>query len=139
MVWSAAASWRARKEGRQGQGKTHTRPQQCVTAYLQECVLFPTGFAANLAVAATLADSADVAIFSDELNHASIVDGARLGRRAGAQLHVYRHNDLEHLEALLDRCPSGQLPLSFSTRTQSGQWSLVPCRQHAARFVSPSR
>eukprot|EP00887_Chlorella_sp_A99_P001839 scaffold19.g1839.t1 len=73
----------------------------------QDCLLFPTGYAANLAVASVLAGAADVAVFSDELNHASIVDGARLVRRAGAALHVYRHNDMEHLERLLDSCPSG--------------------------------
>ena len=40
-----------------------------------------------------------VAIFSDALNHASIIDGARLACRGkgGATLHVYRHNDVAHL------------------------------------------
>jgi len=70
-----------------------------------EVLLYPSGFAANLSVIGALADSADVAVFSDELNHASIVDGARLAARgAGAALHVYRHNDLNHLEALLAAC-----------------------------------
>ena len=41
----------------------------------EECLLFPTGYAANLSVLGALADSADCAIFSDELNHASIIDG----------------------------------------------------------------
>lgn len=48
-----------------------------------------------------------VAIFSDELNHASIIDGARLAARAGCSLHVYRHNDLDHLDALLAATPPG--------------------------------
>lgn len=48
-----------------------------------------------------------VAIFSDELNHASIIDGARLAARAGCALHVYRHNDMEHLDALLSSTPPG--------------------------------
>lgn len=56
----------------------------------------------------------DVAILSDELNHASIVDGAALGRRRGARLLVYRHNDLAHLEQLLTTqvppgAPAGRL------------------------------
>jgi 8-amino-7-oxononanoate synthase len=56
-------------------------------------LLFPTGFAANLGLLATLG-GADVTILSDELNHASIVDGARLAR---ARVRVYRHADLDHL------------------------------------------
>ncbi len=47
----------------------------------EECLLFPTGFAANMAVVSALCSSPDVTIFSDELNHASIVDGARLATR----------------------------------------------------------
>ncbi|KAL6753881.1 pyridoxal phosphate-dependent transferase [Haematococcus lacustris] len=82
----------------------------------QDCLLFPTGFAANVAVITALASSGPVAIFSDQLNHASIVDGARLACRAtggassgpgGATLHVYRHNDMQHLEQLLQACPAG--------------------------------
>lgn len=70
----------------------------------EDALLFPTGFAANLSVMGALASSPRCAIFSDALNHASIVDGARLASKgAGAQLHVYRHNDLEHLEDLLAR------------------------------------
>ena len=47
----------------------------------EECLLFPTGFAANVAVVSALCSTADVTIFSDELNHASIIDGARLASR----------------------------------------------------------
>jgi 8-amino-7-oxononanoate synthase len=63
----------------------------------EAALLFPTGFAANLGVLATLAGP-DVTILSDELNHASIVDGARLAR---ADVRVYRHGDLDHLAKLL--------------------------------------
>lgn len=74
------------------------------------CLLFPTGFAANLAVASALCQEGGVVVLSDELNHASIVDGARLGRRGGSRLLVYRHNDMEHLEELLrTQCPPGVL------------------------------
>jgi 8-amino-7-oxononanoate synthase len=61
--------------------------------------LFPTGFAANLGVLATFGHPSAV-IFSDELNHASIVDGARLAR---AEVEVFRHGDSGHLDALLAR------------------------------------
>ena len=74
----------------------------------EECLLFPTGFAANLAVASALCQEGGVVVLSDELNHASIVDGARLGRRGGSRLLVYRHNDMAHLEELLQtQCPPG--------------------------------
>ena len=59
--------------------------------------LFPTGFAANLGVLTTFG-AAGVLICSDELNHASIIDGCRL---AAADVVVYRHRDLDHLRALL--------------------------------------
>src|SRR5690606_26725173 len=64
---------------------------------------FPTGFAANLGLLATLG-SRGVTILSDELNHASIVDGARLAR---AQVEVYRHGDLDHLAKLLVEVEGG--------------------------------
>jgi 8-amino-7-oxononanoate synthase len=47
----------------------------------EECLLCPTGFAANMAVLTALCSDADAAVFSDELNHASIIDGARLAAR----------------------------------------------------------
>jgi 8-amino-7-oxononanoate synthase len=60
-------------------------------------VLFPTGFAANLGVLTTFG-AEDVLIVSDELNHASIIDGCRLAR---AETVVARHADPEHVDALL--------------------------------------
>jgi len=60
-------------------------------------VVFPTGFAANIGVLATFGRR-EVLVCSDELNHASIVDGARLAR---AEVAVFPHGDVEHLEKLL--------------------------------------
>ncbi len=60
----------------------------------QACLLFGSGYLANLGVISALAGPED-AVFSDELNHASIVDGCRLSR---AEVIVYRHLDVEHLE-----------------------------------------
>ena len=48
------------------------------------------GFAANMAVLTAFAASPECAIFSDALNHASIVDGARLAARSGAEVRVFR-------------------------------------------------
>ncbi len=70
----------------------------------EACVLFGSGYLANLGVLGALAGSGDT-IFSDELNHASIVDGCRLSR---AEVVVYRHRDVEHLEWSLRRHGSGR-------------------------------
>jgi 8-amino-7-oxononanoate synthase len=60
-------------------------------------IVFPTGFAANLSVLSVFA-SDGASVFSDELNHASIIDGCRAAR---AEVSVYRHKDLEHLAQLV--------------------------------------
>jgi 8-amino-7-oxononanoate synthase len=59
--------------------------------------LFSTGYAANVGTVQALAGPGD-AIFSDALNHASLIDGCRLSR---AKVHVYSHRDVNHLESLL--------------------------------------
>ena len=63
----------------------------------EAALLFPTGFAANLGVLSTLARPGTT-VLSDELNHASIIDGCRLAR---AEVQVYAHGDLDHVEKLL--------------------------------------
>ena len=63
----------------------------------EAALLFSSGYLANLGTISALVGRGD-AIFSDELNHASIIDGARL---SGAQVHVYRHADATHLGELL--------------------------------------
>ena len=70
----------------------------------EAAALFPSGFAANTGSLATLAGRPDAAVFSDALNHASIVDGCRLAARGGAEVRIYRHLDLAHLEELLEGC-----------------------------------
>lgn len=66
----------------------------------ESALLFPTGFAANSAVIAALADN-ELEVFSDALNHASIVDGCRMARRGGATVTIYPHRDVARLEELL--------------------------------------
>jgi 8-amino-7-oxononanoate synthase len=63
----------------------------------EACLTFSAGYMANLGILSTLGDSG-ATIFSDEWNHASIVDGCRLSR---ARVEVYRHADVTHLEDLL--------------------------------------
>jgi len=59
----------------------------------EAALLFGSGYLANLGTIAALAGRGG-AVFSDELNHASIIDGCRISR---AERFVYRHADLEHL------------------------------------------
>ena len=64
---------------------------------LPSALLFPTGYQANLGVLTCLAGPDDL-IASDELNHASIIDGCRLSR---ARIAIYRHADAEAARAAL--------------------------------------
>ena len=74
----------------------HRRLEEQLAAFkgLEACLLFGSGFLANAGVVSALAQDGDV-VFSDALNHASIVDGCRLSR---AETFVYDHCDVEHLE-----------------------------------------
>ena len=81
----------------------HGRLEERLAAFAESdaCVLFGSGYLANLGAVGALAGRGG-RIFSDELNHASIIDACRLAR---AEVHVYRHRDLDHLERLLQRHP----------------------------------
>ena len=60
-------------------------------------LIFNTGYQANLGVVSALVEKGDV-VFSDKLNHASIIDGMQLSR---GEFYRYKHNDYENLENLL--------------------------------------
>ena len=64
---------------------------------VEACVVFQSGFTANAGTVSSILGKDDF-ILSDELNHASIIDGARLSR---AKIKVFRHKDVEHAEELL--------------------------------------
>jgi glycine C-acetyltransferase len=64
---------------------------------VEACVVFQSGFAANAGTVSAILGKEDY-ILSDELNHASIIDGARLSR---ATIKVFRHKDVAHCEQLL--------------------------------------
>jgi 8-amino-7-oxononanoate synthase len=81
-----------------------------------DAVLFPTGYHANLGLLATLGGR-DVTVLSDELNHASIVDGCRLARSA---VRVFRHGDLDHVDALLADTEGPALVVTDSAFSMDG-------------------
>jgi glycine C-acetyltransferase len=64
---------------------------------VEACVVFQSGFTANAGAVSSILGKEDF-ILSDELNHASIIDGARLSR---ATIKVFRHKDTAHCEELL--------------------------------------
>jgi 8-amino-7-oxononanoate synthase len=73
----------------------HRRLEKQLAAFkrTEAALLFGSGYLANLGVVGALARAGEI-VFSDELNHASIIDGCRLSR---AETFVYGHNDVEHL------------------------------------------
>jgi 8-amino-7-oxononanoate synthase len=71
---------------------------------VESALVFNSGYAANTGIIPAIAGK-DTAIFSDEFNHASIIDGCRL---SGSKTLVYRHRDMTHLEELLKRDDSGK-------------------------------
>ncbi len=99
--------------------------------------LFNTGYAANVGVLSTLARAGDV-VFSDELNHASIIDGCRLSR---AEVVVYPHRDVDALAALLARTHRARkLVVTESLFSMDGDVVDVGalaavCRRHDAALV----
>jgi 8-amino-7-oxononanoate synthase len=86
------------------------------THHVDRALLFPTGYAANIGVLSSLG-TADVTIFSDALNHASIIDGCRLAR---ARTIVYRHGDSAHLQSLLSACTTRKLIVTESVFSMDG-------------------
>jgi 8-amino-7-oxononanoate synthase len=79
-----------------GNMKLHRRLEDRLAAFegYEAALLFGSGYLANNGAIAALARNGEV-VFSDELNHASIIDGCRLSR---AETFIYNHSDLDHLE-----------------------------------------
>jgi 8-amino-7-oxononanoate synthase len=98
----------------------------------EQAVLFPTGFAANLGVLASLGGP-DTFICSDALNHASIIDGCRMAR---AEVAVYRHCDGDHVAALLGRhAGSGRRPIVVTDTVFSMDGDVAPVAELAELCV----
>ncbi len=79
----------------------HKKLEERIAAFkhTQAALVFNTGYAANTGIIPVIAGKGDL-VFSDELNHASIIDGIRL---SGADVMIYRHKDISHLESLLKK------------------------------------
>jgi len=92
-------------------------------------LVYNCGYMANLGVLSTVVDDGDV-VFSDALNHASIVDGCRLSR---AEVRIYRHGDAGHLAELLRRHgPSYRRRLVVTDSVFSMDGDLAPLPEIAA-------
>jgi 8-amino-7-oxononanoate synthase len=102
----------------------------------ERAAVFPTGFAANLGVLSAFGDHG-VRICSDELNHASIIDRGHLSQ---AEVAVYRHRDVEHLEVLLREATGPALVVTDVVFSVDGDIAPVKdiaaaCRRHGALLV----
>jgi 8-amino-7-oxononanoate synthase len=88
-----------------GHGRAHHELEESLAAFVgrDRALLFSTGYMANLGVVAALCDPGD-RVFEDRLNHASLIDGARL---SGARLQRYHHTDPTQVEGWLERAVDG--------------------------------
>ena len=82
-----------------GTMKIHMELEEKIARFknVEACVVFQSGFTANAGTVSAILGKEDF-IISDELNHASIIDGARLSR---AKIKVFRHKDAAHAEEIL--------------------------------------
>ena len=101
----------------------------------EAALVFNSGYAANTGIIPAIAGEGD-ALFSDELNHASIVDGCRLSR---ARRHIYRHRDVSDLEGLLgkEKRARRRIVLTDSVFSMDGDIAPLPglcevCTRHGA-------
>jgi glycine C-acetyltransferase/8-amino-7-oxononanoate synthase len=105
--------------------------------HAQAALLFGSGYLANIGVITALAGQGKV-VFSDELNHASIIDGCRLAR---AETFVYRHADVEHLAwGLREAQGRGALIVTDSVFSMDGDVAPLPeivdlAERHGARVM----
>jgi len=102
----------------------HERLEQALAEFEGEpaAILFPTGMAANVGTVAALAKPDDV-IFSDRLNHASLIQGCRL---SGAKLRLYRHTELGELDDELRRSDGPQRRFIVTDAVFSMDGDLAP-------------
>jgi 8-amino-7-oxononanoate synthase len=89
----------------------------------EAALIFNSGYSANTGSIPALAGD-DTTIYSDELNHASIIDGCRLSR---SKVYIYRHKDTAHLRELLRQTGAGRkLVVTDTVFSMSGEIAPVP-------------
>ena len=106
---------------------------------MEDAILYAACFDANAGLFEAILDKED-AVISDELNHASIIDGIRLCK---AQRHRYKHRDMADLEAKLRESASARMRLVVTDGAFSMDGTIAPldqmaalCRQHDALLVT---
>jgi len=123
-----------------GSRPVHSELERALAEWKQAdaAVLFPTGFATNLGVLTTFGGP-QVLVCSDELNHASIIDGTRL---AHGEVAVYPHRDLDALEATIVERARGRRVLVVTDTVFSMDGDVVDvdglldvCARHGALLV----
>lgn len=121
-----------------GSRPAHTRLEQRLAQWRnsEAAILFSTGYTANLGVISTFGRHA-AAVLSDELNHASIIDGCRLTR---TPTEVYRHSDLADLDSKLAVVGPKALVVTDTVFSMDGDVSAVQdlaaiCGRHRALLV----
>src|SRR5438270_13003348 len=110
-----------------GTMKIHMELEEKIARFknVEACVVFQSGFAANAGTVSAILGKGDF-IVSDELNHASIIDGARLSR---ATIKVFRHKDAAHAEELLKEVanePGHKLLISDGVFSMDGDIGPLP-------------
>lgn len=135
LVKARAAAWAERHGAGAGASRLITGTRDITVevedklAAFKQCeaaLLFSSGFQANATVIPALAEvgAAETELFSDELNHASIVHGCRAAR---GQARIFRHNDLTHLEELLRRSSAARkLIITESVFSMDGDRADLP-------------
>ncbi len=93
-----------------GTMELHLKLEKRLARFLgtEDCVVFTTGMQANLGAISALLTEVDEWVISDEANHASIIDGMRLGRVKTAHRLVYQHCNVEDLRKKLKQVPKGK-------------------------------
>jgi glycine C-acetyltransferase len=85
----------------------------------EKTIIYPTGYMANLGVVSALAGKHDT-IFSDELNHASIVESCKL---SGSKIKIFKHNDMVDLEKKIKKVKGRKFLVTEGIFSMDGDWS----------------
>jgi len=85
----------------------------------EKTIIYPTGYMANLGVVSALAGKHDT-IFSDELNHASIVEACKL---SGSKIKIFKHNDMHDLGKKIKKVNGRKFLVTEGVFSMDGDWS----------------